>query len=72
METLRYMGYIGSVKYDKSDNTLYGEILNAKDSISYEIETLEELQKAFETEVDRYVKFCSCLIFLIGFVIMLM
>ena len=66
------MGYIGSVKYDKSDNTLYGEILNAKDSISYEIETLEELQKAFETEVDRYVKFCSCLIFLIGFVIMLM
>ena len=72
METLRYMGYIGSVKYDKSDNTLYGEILNAKDSISYEIETLEELQKAFETEVDRYVKFCSCLLFLIGFVIMLM
>ena len=72
MKPLRYRGYIGSVKYDESDNMLYGEILNAKDSISYEIETLEELQKAFETEVDRYVKFCSCLIFLIGFVIMLM
>ena len=72
MEPMRYRGYIGSVKYDESDNMLYGEILNVKDSISYEGETLEELQKAFETEVDRYVKFCSCLIFLIGFVIMLM
>ena len=59
MEALRYNGYIGSVKYDESDNMLYGEILNVKDSIAYEGETLEELQKAFETEVDRYVKFCK-------------
>ena len=53
------MGYICSVKYDESDNMLYGEILNAKDSVSYEIETLEELQKAFETEVVRYIEFCK-------------
>lgn len=59
METLKYRGYIGSVEYDESDNMLYGEILNVKDSISYEGETLEELQKAFETEVDRYVEFCK-------------
>ena len=59
METLKYRGYIGSVKYDESDNMLYGEILNVNDSISYEGETLEELQKAFETEVDRYVEFCK-------------
>ena len=54
---MKYRGYIGSVKYDESDNMLYGEILNVKDSISYEGETLEELKKAFETEVDRYVEF---------------
>ena len=59
METLKYRGYLGSVKYDESDNMLYGEILNVNDSISYEGETLEELQKAFETEVDRYVEFCK-------------
>ena len=59
METLKYRGYIGSVKYDESDNMLYGEILNVKDSIAYEGETLEELQSAFETEVDRYVEFCK-------------
>ena len=59
MDTLRYRGYVGSVEYDESDNMLYGEILNVKDSISYEGETLEELQKAFETEVDRYVEFCK-------------
>ena len=59
MEPLRYKGYIGSVKCDESDNTLYGEILNVKDSIAYEGETLEELQEAFETEVDRYVEFCK-------------
>ena len=59
METLRYKGYIGSVKYDESDNTLYEEILNVKDSISYEGETLEELQEAFETEVVRYIEFCK-------------
>ena len=59
METLKYRGYLGSVKYDESDNMLYGEILNVKDSISYEGETLEELHKAFETEVDRYAEFCK-------------
>ena len=59
MEPLKYRGYLGSVKYDESDNTLYGEILNVKDLISYEGETLEELQKTFETEVDRYVEFCK-------------
>ena len=59
MDTLSYRGYIGSVKYDETDNMLYGEILNVKDSISYEGETLEELQKAFENEVDRYVEFCK-------------
>ena len=59
MEPLRYKGYIGSVEYDESDNMLYGEILNVKDSISYEGETLEELQEAFETEVDRYIEFCK-------------
>ena len=59
METLKYRGYLGSVKYDESDNMLYGEILNVKDSISYEGETLEELQKAFENEVYRYVEFCK-------------
>ena len=59
METLKYRGYNGSVKYDESDNMLYGEILNVNDSISYEGETLEELQKAFENEVDRYVEFCK-------------
>ena len=53
------MGYFGSVKYDDSDNMLYGEILNVKNSIAYEGETLEELQEAFETEVDRYVEFCK-------------
>ena len=59
MEPLRYNGYISSVKYEESDNTLYEEILNVKDSIAYEGETLEELQEAFETEVDRYVEFCK-------------
>ena len=59
MEPLCYMGYFGSVKYDDSDNMLYGEILNVKNSIAYEGETLEELQEAFETEVDRYVEFCK-------------
>ena len=59
METLCYRDYVGSVKYDELDNMLYGEILNIKDSISYEGETLEELQKDFEVEVDRYVEFCK-------------
>ena len=59
MEPMKYRGYLGSVKYDESDEMLYGEILNIKDSVSYEGETLEELQRDFETEVDRYVEFCE-------------
>ena len=59
MNAMIYKGYLGSVEYDELDNVLYGKIQYINDSISYEGKTFDEIKNAFETEVDRYLKFCK-------------
>ena len=61
MSTLKYKGYIGSIEANVSDGCLYGEVLFLSDNalISYEGETVQELQKDFEEAVDSYIETCK-------------
>ena len=61
METLNYMGFIGSIEADLSDNTLYGKVLGLDKStlITYEGATLTELQEDFRNAVDDYIIHCK-------------
>lgn len=56
---LKYKNYIGSVEYDLTDKCLYGKILFIDDLVTYEGETIEELENAFHEMVDDYLETCK-------------
>ncbi len=61
MNTLTYKGYIGSVEISGEDNTLYGHVLDLPNDteITYEGETVADLQEDFKGAVDDYLVYCE-------------
>ncbi|TCB98136.1 type II toxin-antitoxin system HicB family antitoxin [Kosakonia quasisacchari] len=58
---LKYKGYFGSVEFSLEDKVLHGKIQCVNDLITYEAETLDGLQLAFEEAVDDYLETCMAL-----------
>ena len=56
---LEYKGYYGSVEYSSEDVLLYGKVLGINSLISYEGESVAELQQDFEGAVDDYLEVCA-------------
>jgi len=55
---MEYKGYIGKVEIDDEVGILYGEVINIRDVITFEGQSVEEVQKAFRESVDDYLAFC--------------
>lgn len=58
MKPLSYKGYLGSVDYSLEDGCLHGKILHVNDLVTFEAETVPQLQQAFEEAVDDYLQTC--------------
>ena len=59
MNHLEYKGYCGSIEYSKEDKCLYGKVLGmTKDLISYEGNTVEELENDFKNAIESYLEGC--------------
>jgi predicted HicB family RNase H-like nuclease len=56
---MEYKGYIGKVEFDDEAATLHGEVINTRDVITFQGESVAELKKAFEDSVDDYLAFCE-------------
>jgi predicted HicB family RNase H-like nuclease len=56
---MEYKGYIGKVEIDDEAGILYGEVINVRDVITFEGESVDEIQKAFRESVDDYLAFCA-------------
>ena len=56
---MEYKGYIGKVEIDDEAGILHGEVINIHDVVTFEGETVEELQQAFRASVDDYLEFCA-------------
>lgn len=61
MNTMNYKGFIGSIEASVEDNCLFGKVLALPNDtmITYEGETIAELQDDFHTSVDDYLAFCE-------------
>ena len=56
---LKYKGYHGTVEYSLTDKVLYGKVLGVHSLISYEGETISELEKDFRGAIDDYLEMCA-------------
>jgi len=59
MEILNYKGYAGDIEIDSDANVLYGRVLDIRDLVTFEGETVEEIKQAFKDSVDDYLEFCA-------------
>ncbi len=56
---MEYKGYLGLVEYDDEAGILHGEVINLRDVITFQGETVQELRGAFQESVDDYLAFCA-------------
>ncbi len=56
---MKYGDYVGTIEFDIDNKTLYGKVVGISDKISYEGNTLAELEKDFKESIDDYIEFCK-------------
>jgi predicted HicB family RNase H-like nuclease len=56
---LSYKNYNGTVEYSKEDGCLFGKVVGIKSLLSYEGDSIQELEKDFQTVVDEYIADCE-------------
>jgi len=56
---MKYKGYTGVVNYDDEAEIFHGEVIDLKDIITFQGESVKELQKAFQESIDDYLDFCK-------------
>ncbi len=59
MNTLAYKGYIGVVEYDDEAGLFHGEVVNLRDVITFQGDSVTDLRQAFIDSVEDYLEFCT-------------
>ena len=58
-DTITYKNYIGSVQFSQEDNVFYGKLKGVNDLVTFECESVSELNTAFREAVDDYEELCE-------------
>ncbi|MCA2629521.1 MAG: type II toxin-antitoxin system HicB family antitoxin [Microcystis sp.] len=56
---MKYKGYEAVVFFDDEAGIFYGEVANVRDVITFQGESVAELQQAFADSVEDYLAFCA-------------
>ena len=56
---MQYKGYVGKVEFDDEAGIFHGEVLDTRDVITFQGETVAELKTAFQESIDDYLAFCK-------------
>lgn len=56
---LSYKNYNGTVEYSKDDKCLYGKVIDLKSLLSYEGDSVQELETDFQKVVEDYLNDCE-------------
>ncbi len=56
---MHYKGYIGKVEFDPDARILHGEVLGIRDVVTFQGDSVPELEKAFRESIDDYLAFCK-------------
>lgn len=56
---MEYKGYLAHIEFDDEANLFHGEVVNIRDVITFQGESVEDLRQAFEESVEDYLEFCA-------------
>ena len=56
---MEYKGFMGKVEFDDEAGIFHGEIINTRDVITFQGESVSDLTKAFRDSIDDYLAFCN-------------
>lgn len=56
---MRYKGYVGQVVYDDEAKIFHGDVIGLKDVITFQGETVKELEQAFKDSINDYLEWCQ-------------
>ncbi|MCH9689987.1 MAG: type II toxin-antitoxin system HicB family antitoxin [Gammaproteobacteria bacterium] len=56
---LNHQGYIGHVEFDDENEIFLGSVINIKDIITFQADTVHDLKQAFIDSVEDYLAFCK-------------
>lgn len=56
---MEYKGYIGQVEFDDEAEIFHGEVVNTRDIITFQGNSVETLKTAFNDSVDDYLDWCA-------------
>ncbi len=58
-DLLSYKNYNGTVEYCKEDRCLFGKVIGIKSLLSYEGNSVQELEQDFKNVIDEYLGDCK-------------
>ena len=56
---MHYKGYLSRVEFDDEANIFHGEVINIRDVVTFQGQSVDELHRAFEDSVEDYLAFCA-------------
>lgn len=56
---IEYKGYIGKVEFDDEAGIFHGEVVNVRDVITFQGDSVQGLRQAFQDSVEDYLAFCA-------------
>lgn len=56
---IEYKGYIGEVNFDSDARIFNGDVINTRDVITFQGNSVEELENAFKDSIDDYISWCK-------------
>ncbi|MFM7316998.1 MAG: type II toxin-antitoxin system HicB family antitoxin [Isosphaeraceae bacterium] len=56
---IEYKGYIGKVTFDENAGIIHGEVINTRDVITFQGDSVAEVINAFHESIDDYIDFCK-------------
>lgn len=55
---MEYKGFIGTVEYDEESEIFHGEVINLKDVITFQSDSVAGLKHEFRESIEDYLEFC--------------
>ncbi len=56
---MEFNGYLGKVEFDDEAGLFHGEVLNTRDVITFQGDSVPKLRRAFKDSVRDYLAFCA-------------